>query len=73
MFIKTFKVDVIVGNVLNVFDVTLTDNFQYQSVLDPDNITLWDQRKNVQITNNFFYSIVNLFIFQHTFIIWLVL
>jgi hypothetical protein len=34
-------------------DVTLTDNFQFQSeFVDTDNITLWDQKKDVQITAN---------------------
>jgi hypothetical protein len=46
MFIKTFKVDVIVGNVLNVFDVTLTDNFQYKiQLVDTEDITHQDQRE----------------------------
>ena len=37
----------------NVLDATLTDNFQYQNQLvDINNITPWDQRKNVQITDN---------------------
>ena len=32
-----------------MFVVTLTDNFQYQSqFLDIDNISLWDQKKNIQ-------------------------
>ena len=32
---------------------TPTDNFQYQSkFIDTYNITLWDQRQNVQISNN---------------------
>ena len=40
-----------------MFDVTgWTDNFQYQShFVDTDNITLQDQRKHVQISNNNYY------------------
>jgi hypothetical protein len=35
-----------------MFDNTLTDHFQYQShFVDTDNITLPDQRKNVQFIN----------------------
>jgi hypothetical protein len=37
----------------HVFDITLTDNFQYQSqIVDTENTTPWDQRTNVQITDN---------------------
>ena len=34
MYVETFKSDniVFIGNIYNVFDITLTDNFQYQSV-----------------------------------------
>jgi len=43
MYVKIFKTDMIIifiGNLI-MFDVTLTDNFQYQSQLvDTDNITL---------------------------------
>jgi hypothetical protein len=35
-----------------VFDVTLPDNFQYQChLVYTDNITLWDKRKNSQMTD----------------------
>ena len=40
----------------NIFSLTLhlTDIFQDQSkVIETDNSTLWDQGKNVQITDNF--------------------
>jgi hypothetical protein len=37
----------------NMFDVTLTDNFQYQSQsIGTGNITWQDRRKNVQIIHN---------------------
>jgi hypothetical protein len=36
-----------------MFDVTLTDNFQYQrQLVDTDNITLWDERSNVVDADN---------------------
>jgi len=33
----------------------MTDNFPYQPIqlINTDNITLWDQRKNVQITDEY--------------------
>jgi hypothetical protein len=35
-----------------------TDNFQYQNqFIDTDNITLWVQRKNVQITDKNSYNV----------------
>jgi len=39
-----------------VFDVTLTDHFQYQSqFVDTEIIKLQDQKKNVQITDKIIY------------------
>jgi hypothetical protein len=38
-----------------VFDITLTNIFQYQSLsVNTNNITWWDQKKNVQITDKDF-------------------
>jgi len=49
IYVKTFKTDIIV---FHVFDVTLTDNFQYQGqFIDTVNITRRDQRKHIQISN----------------------
>ena len=60
---------IFIGNVIMCVGVTLTDIFQYQSQLcwyhtdryfsvsvsyvDIENITLWDPREKVQITDNF--------------------
>ena len=39
-----------------MFDVTLTDHFQYQSqFVDTEIIKLQDQKKNVQITDKIIY------------------
>ena len=60
MYVKTFEtvVNVFIYNVLYVFGVTQTDNFQYQNqIVDIDNITQGDQRKNVLITDkNLFFT-----------------
>jgi hypothetical protein len=40
----------------NVFDVTLTDNLQHQSeFVDTNNITRWDQRSNVKLSDEYKY------------------
>jgi len=41
-----------------VFDTIPTDNFQYRNqFIDTDNITLWNQRKNVHITDKNSYNV----------------
>jgi len=52
MYVESFKTDAIVfiGKVINEFDIALTANFQYESrFADTGNVTLLDQRKNVQL------------------------
>jgi hypothetical protein len=49
----------------NECDVTLTDQFNFQSLLfDTNSITLSDQRKHVQITNKSFYPAISTFAVQ---------
>ena len=58
MDLETFKTDVIVFiDDIIVFDVTLTDIFQYRIQLsNTDNITGRYQDKNVQITNQIYIT-----------------
>ena len=52
MIVEKIKTDVIIVNCINHHAITRTDILQYhgQSV-DTENITQWDQTKNVQFTD----------------------
>jgi hypothetical protein len=57
MYVETFKTDIVfISNVV----ISLTShwpNLKYQSpFVDANNITLWDQMKNIEITDNYIYS-----------------
>ena len=54
MFVGTLKTDVIIfiSNIIYTSGITLTNDFQYYGkFVDTDNITRWDQRKNVRLNN----------------------
>ena len=54
MQVENFKTDVIdfVGNIIMCFDVIMSDDYQSQFI-NTDNITWWDQIKNVKITDKY--------------------
>jgi hypothetical protein len=58
IFVETFKTDIIIfiGNIIFFFMSHRPIYLQYKSQFDDtENITLWGERKNVQITDNNIY------------------